>query len=258
MRRLRYLVTGTGRSGTVYLANLLTSASIPCGHEAIFTPGGLPEARARLEGRTPINVSDISLASCGDWLPSTAELAAESSYMAAPFLDDPLLAGTCIIHVVRHPLQVISSFVVGLGYFYEPYPTDFWQEFIYAYLPELRQDWHPLERAALYYVRWNRVIEERSHGKKRFFVRIEDGIPRLLRRLCLQPNQALLAARTINSRMDGKPRCSYDDLPAGVPRDELFKIADQYGYTLAPHHHPERRLWRNFRRMCRSVCSRVW
>ena len=44
MRRLQYAITGTGRSGTVYLANLLTSAALPCGHESIFTPWGYREA----------------------------------------------------------------------------------------------------------------------------------------------------------------------------------------------------------------------
>lgn len=254
MRRLQYLITGTGRSGTVYLANLLTSASLPCGHESIFTPWGYREARARLEGQAPVYVSAISREACGDWLPNPAELVADSSYMAAPFLDSDLLEGARIIHAVRHPLQVINSFVVGLGYFLEPYPTDIWHQFIYSHLPELQQHWHPLERAALYYVRWNRMIEQRARGQEPLFLRIEDGPSRLLRRLGVHGvDPRLLKARAVNSRMEGKGGYSYEDIPPGVARDELFEIADRYGYTLSPAHHPRRRLWRKVRRFCRSL-----
>ncbi len=139
MKKLHYLVTGTGRSGTVYLANVLTAAGIPCGHESIFTPGGIKEARARLKGTSPIEVSWISRESCGNWMPCPADLVAESSYLAAPYLRDRLLQGTRIIHAVRNPMQVINSFVVGLRYFREPFPTDIWHEFIWNHLPEMRR-----------------------------------------------------------------------------------------------------------------------
>src|SRR5438874_64358 len=112
MQKLLYVVTGTGRSGTVYLANLLTRSGIPCGHESIFTPGGLDEALARVEGRSPIHVSAISVEACGPWLPDALSLVADSSYMAAPFLDHAVLAYAHVLHVVRHPMDVINSFVV--------------------------------------------------------------------------------------------------------------------------------------------------
>ena len=35
-QKLDFLVTGTGRCGTVYMAELLTSLGIPCGHESLF------------------------------------------------------------------------------------------------------------------------------------------------------------------------------------------------------------------------------
>jgi hypothetical protein len=35
---MRYLVVGTGRCGTVYMAKLLSSVGVPCGHEATVTP----------------------------------------------------------------------------------------------------------------------------------------------------------------------------------------------------------------------------
>ena len=88
-----------------------------------------------------------------------------------------------VLHVVRHPMDVISSFVAGLDYFREWVPPDPWHRFIYTHVPELRLDYDPLERAALYYVRWNRMVEERSRGKRYTFCRLEDGPRELLPRL---------------------------------------------------------------------------
>ena len=72
MRTLRVVVTGTGRSGTGFAARWLTSAGIPCGHEAFFSHRGYDKALVRLDLKYP-------------------ELAAESSWMAAPYLDTPPL-----------------------------------------------------------------------------------------------------------------------------------------------------------------------
>src|SRR6516165_7960197 len=47
--KLQYLVVGTGRSGTVYLARLLTSIKIPCGHERVFNGEDIDAALAILE-----------------------------------------------------------------------------------------------------------------------------------------------------------------------------------------------------------------
>ena len=254
MKRLQYVVTGTGRSGTVYLANLLTASGIPCGHESIFTPWGLEEARARLGGRIPIDVSLISRQSCGAWQPNLADLVADSSYMAGPYLDDELLHDTRIIHAVRHPLAVINSFVVGLGYFLEPEATDGWHVFIFEHLPELGQHWHPLERAALYYVRWNQLIERRARRENYFFVRLEDGPSRLLRHLGARcPDPQLLQQRTVNSRMAGKERYTFADIPPGWPRDELAAMAERYGYDLSSEE-PRRPLWGKVRGLWKALC----
>lgn len=245
MMKLQYLVTGTGRCGTVYLANLLTKSGLPCGHESIFTPWGLDEAIARLDGRSPIQVSAISLASCGDWFPEAGAVVADSSYMAAPFLDHALLRDVRIIHVVRHPMDVINSFVVGLNYFQEWLPPDVWHQFIYTHAPELRLDYHPLDRAALYYIRWNRMIEKRSAGRAYFFCQVETITHRLfdyLGRSC--HDEKLLSARTINGRMDGKPEYHFEDIPSTALRRELRDLAERYGYPLPRVGSWRRPLWR--------------
>jgi LPS sulfotransferase NodH len=48
MAKLKFLVTGSGRSGTNYMSRFLTSVGIMCGHESIFTHDGITEAIYRL------------------------------------------------------------------------------------------------------------------------------------------------------------------------------------------------------------------
>ncbi|HEY7158931.1 MAG TPA: hypothetical protein VH575_33610 [Gemmataceae bacterium] len=245
MKKLQYIVTGTGRCGTVYLANLLTACGLPCGHESVFTPWGFEEALARLDGRSAIQVSAISLASCGDWFREAGEVIADSSYMAAPFLDHPILQDTRVIHVVRHPMDVINSFVIGLNYFQEWLPADVWHQFIYTHVPELRLDYHPLDRAALYYIHWNRTIETRAAGKPYFFCQVETITHDLfdyLNRRC--EDEKLLNARKINSRMDGKPEYLLEDIPSAALRRELRDLAERYGYPLPGGGSSRRQLWR--------------
>lgn len=194
---LKYLVVGTGRCGTVYMAKLLSSIGFPCGHEAIFTYEGIGEAERRLRGETPVRISLIShLATAGEgpWLPKgNSALVADSSYMAAPFLGHPLLENTTIIHLVRDPLKVINSFVVGLRYFrdsclHEKY-YDVYHRFIYRHVPDLTLPLAPEARAALYYLRWNEMIEKLARRHRYFFCRVEKDVPKLFRFLGVSPEK---------------------------------------------------------------------
>jgi hypothetical protein len=124
---LRAVVTGTGRCGTVYMARLLTTAGLPCGHESIFTPGGLEEAVWRLEGARPVANSNNMLTS-GEadqrWQGYEHGVRADASYMAAPYLACRAAIGDAqVVHLVRSPLQVITSFVHGKGYFRSSMPV---------------------------------------------------------------------------------------------------------------------------------------
>lgn len=174
---LKYIVTGTGRCGTLFMANLLTSMGHPCTHEAVFTTEGWEHAWNVINGFKPAINSRISR---GDNLSDyEMDSVAESSYMAAPFL---ARMSVKVIHVVRSPLKVISS-LVGDGFrqFSESWPTDFeddphhfdYERFIYENLPELAGESNQIDRACLFYVRWNEMIE--ASGRVDLFHRIEDG-----------------------------------------------------------------------------------
>src|SRR6516225_10533359 len=98
--KLSFLIVGTGRSGTVYLARLLTGVGIPCSHERVFNGNDIDDAIRALEAPGGKN------SECSRYfgLDEHTLPLAESSYMAVPFLLHPWLADAAIIHVVRDPL----------------------------------------------------------------------------------------------------------------------------------------------------------
>ncbi|NIQ15395.1 MAG: hypothetical protein GTO02_13665, partial [Candidatus Dadabacteria bacterium] len=175
---IKYIVTGTGRCGTMFMSKLLTSAGIDCGHEVIFTNEGLEAAKQNLF--------------------LNKETVAESSYMAAPYLNDPILSEATIIHLVRQPMKVINSFVVAYCYFLSgqasckknPYqwtyayppgadPEFKFMRFIYSHIPDLCKKMSPVERAALYYIKWNQLIEKGCVGRDFIIHPIESDISNL-------------------------------------------------------------------------------
>lgn len=189
--KLKYIVVGTGRCGTVYMAKLLTSVGIPCGHECIFDHEGIDTAKNRLLGNAPIQMSLISKLGHyqeemkGEkWLGDYKHVVAESSYMAAPFLQNECLKDAKIIHVIRDPVKVINSFVYGFQYFdfktlnkvsVKPY-----HKFIFNSIPELNNDkLDPISLCALYWVRWNQMIENLSKDKEYFLQPIEKPLDNL-------------------------------------------------------------------------------
>jgi hypothetical protein len=183
MVNLKYLITGTGRCGTVYLARFLTSLGIPCGHESIFDWQGCRGAEKRLLGEEKVELSFVSQASYNgkdfkdldDWI-DLNHIEAESSYMSAPFLGEDILRDIPVIHVVRNPIKVVNSFCNYIDYFKSGVGTNSYEQFIYRHIPELKEDMNQYDRACLYYVLWNEMIEKHDV----FFHRIEDDKRSLL------------------------------------------------------------------------------
>lgn len=181
MIKMDYLITGTGRCGTMFMANFFTSVGLPCSHESVFTPNGLGWARAVMEGKIPRENSRISEGKRCVAPHAGDPFVAESSYMAAPFLGK---VDAKIVHVVRNPLGVVGS-LLGQGFnrFSGSSPEDLedghisYERFMYDNVPELRREMPQLDRGCLYYVRWNEMIE--NSGKVSLFHRIEDGTRRL-------------------------------------------------------------------------------
>ncbi len=225
LKELKYIVTGTGRCGTVYMAKLLSSIGIPCTHEGIFQQDGLVAAQKRMQ--EPLEVSKIAKMT-REWL-TDEEVVAESSYMAAPFLDQ---LDATIIHVVRHPMKVINSFVAGLEYFNDwcLEKPDFaeYHRFIYNEIHELYQDMSSLERCIIYWTKWNQLITQKSKNKRYFLYRIEQSPIKLFDFLGIKPKDYYKNTK-VNEKLGLKNKyTNFNQLPEGNIKQELLKLYHYY------------------------------
>lgn len=234
--RLRYLITGTGRSGTVFMARLLTSVGIPCSHEAIFDYRGFRLAMQRLGGEAPMELSWVSRSryesgkstETAPWLTDLSAIEAESSYMVAPFLGEEALRDIPVIHVVRDPLKVVQSFCNYIQYFASVEPKDSYEHFIFTHLPELKHEMPQYDRACLYWVRWNQMVESRNPA---YFHRIEDdpkGVLGFLGKEGPHFNDA-----TVNSfKRPVSERFTLDTIKSKNIYEEFVALGKKYGYPM--------------------------
>jgi hypothetical protein len=139
----RAVITGTGRSGTGYMARLVTEATghATCGHEGWF---------AELGDRTP-------------------GLDVDSSWLALPDIEAGTWAGP-VVHVVRHPVACVASllrtefFGMHVG---TPYPA-----FALAHCPQAADALaiSPVAAAVEFWAHWN----ARCAAAADLTVRLED------------------------------------------------------------------------------------
>lgn len=225
---LRVIVTGCGRSGTNYMAEVLNAAGLRCGHERAFTVLG-PRV--------------------------TQDLDAESSWYAAPYLGH-VNENTKVLHLVRHPSRVVKSFFrIGLC------ATDPWHHFSFgrpAFMVALkfnvrlhryRQRWKSVmahrsllwehttcmkepaevDRLWAYWWQWNALVEEKAtQGRHPYLrVRLEDlaaSLPRISEFLELS---AELAPQPPANQKTGYRMRPMDWTP--MP-EEARSLARRYGY----------------------------
>jgi hypothetical protein len=153
--------------------------------------------------------------------------------MAAPFLRE--FGDSEVIHAVRNPLRVVSSFV-GLSYFSKPYPVsvdhepdqDKYEGFIYSWLPELTEEMPQLDRACLYWTAWNEMIE--ASGRVSFRQRIEDPKDALSEFIGKQGTYSNEKCNSLN-RSDFNWSLNQIDNPS--IRTRLKDLAKKYGYVIS-------------------------
>jgi len=228
--KLDYLITGTGRCGTVYLAHVLTSVGMPCGHESVFGHHGLERALKVMSGEKGAGNSGISR---GSGLRSKPrDFVAESSYLSAPFIDHESLKDTKVIHIVRNPIRVIPSFVWGFSYFGGTTGTVY-ENFIYRTYPELAsKELTPIDRASMYYILWNRMIRDKRPDS--FLHKVEDPILPLLDYLgCPDKIDEVCSKKNLNARKRGMAGFNLERISSSYVRDELTKISEEYGYPIS-------------------------
>ena len=150
----RLIVTGTGRCGTGYAAHWLSSAGLQTGHEALFMFRGIDAAMKRAA--------------------MFRQFKADSSWMAAPYLDHPFLESVPVVHQMRSPKQVIESWVRKSTAEHTP---RYWQ-FVTAHAPEVGEQEREIDQFAARYVLWTEMIEAKLKERPLdsvYLWRIEEG-----------------------------------------------------------------------------------
>jgi len=237
------IVTGTGRSGTNFIARYLTSLGKMCGHESIFGPEGIEDAIEKIKGTKKIQTSKVSqnntlrdeignikVSQIDEWFAPERQ-SGDSSYMAAPFLDHDLFKECKIVHIYRDPIKVVSSTVIDAEFFSDPEQLPYYN-FVRRHLPEIDEYQNILDKAMCYYLGWNNMIEMKCKNKSFIRLRIEDQLPILLDFLLLEDNDASHKDKTTNSWHKRKKDISFWDLPSGKLRDNFAKFMTDRGYKI--------------------------
>jgi len=238
MKRLAVLATSTARSGSVYMARLLTSLGLTCGHEAVFGCRGLAYAvhvlRTGELGTSFVSTYDV----LGNqvqppWFDRNA-LSAESSHMAAPFIDAPCLDGAAVVHVVRNPLAVVSSLVHDMRFFCDE--TGYFEEFrkfVCSHMPDVMHLPTEIERACMYWIQWNEMIARKAAGKPYLVFKVEsklsDELLEFLKIPASMKNVAYSNDKT-NSWKLRQDDLALADIPEGEVKDRLIILAERLGY----------------------------
>lgn len=211
-RKPALLVTGTGRCGTGFASQFLTSAGLRTGHESFFMYRGYEAAVKRIA--------------------MFHAFRADASWMAAPYLDQEILGDVPLVHITRHPKKVIASWIRK-----HPHSTPRYWKFFLSHCPEVEQIERVVDQFAARYVLWNELIESKRNGHDYYRWRVEDGEDGLLAWLAdrelIDPSQIdtrmLYPNRSYNSKA-GEPKEIALDEVSEPWRTRLAEMAERYGY----------------------------
>jgi len=214
----RLLVTGIGRSGTGYMAKLLTDAGIPCGHEAIYDSG---------THEPP------------DW----GDAVAESSWFSAPMLNS-VRRGTFVLHVVRHPMNWLASwaFTVWRPERRSAAPT----QYISRHLGEdwcARAEADPIDAAMALWVAWNRMIEADPCPTLRMKVdhmdHQEERLEAAFRHMGVQTNELRKLLRKVPRNVNSRPHegLTWKQVKDKPSAARFRAKAERYGYEIGITEH---------------------
>lgn len=197
----KFVVIGTGRSGTAYIASLLTAGGIRTGHEGWWNPIG--RRMMLLQG--------------------------DASWCATFELDD--YSGR-VFHQIRDPLLTMRSVAAV-----EVAPhrrSNAWFKYRTQYVDYTG---NPIVDALLTVDRWLLQAERISE----WTWRLEDVNPDLVveigRRVGIRVNRARVEAAFPSAQRNEKSErkllhydFGWDDLPAGQEKERVIEIARRYGY----------------------------
>lgn len=199
--KLKFIVSGTPRSGTGFMSQLLTSGGVNCGHEMFF---GMP--------------------GCGFFI---NDAIAESSWLSAPFLEREKEKGTKIIHITRDPLKAISS-MMNLEFLHNP-PMNIYSIYSIQHTPGIMQV-EGFDRYAFFYIFWNSMVSKYADHTFKLEDLVKDPKP-LFKALGVKTGRKKLLTEKYNSR--GKIKyLKMKDVKKFIYADLLKDYAKSLGYNL--------------------------
>lgn len=245
MENLKFIVTGTGRCGTVHMAKFLTSIGVPCTHEGTFNFEKDKEILSRVVDPKKRVLSKCSVngfikKETKNWVDPQITVA-DSSYLAVPYLSHPLVCEIPVLHVVRNPIKVISSFVQDFEYFSHCFPNEsneydaeIYEPIIWNILPELSKITTQLERACWYYYRWNQIIEDNCKFRKYLRINIETfDKEEVCDFVGGDRNLIVNSFNEADSNTNKKnPDINVSSVPNGFFKNLLLKKSSDYGYHM--------------------------
>ena len=197
-----WLITGTGRCGTGYVAMVLQSAGVNCGHEAVFNHAGLEHAKSHID-----------------------QFEADASWLAAPYLEEPIFKHVKIVHLIRHPKRVIDSLVRMAFWTHDNYAG--YRLFARNHCPEVDEWERPEDKAAAFYFAWRFKIT--SHAD--ITHHIEDDVRGLLDKMGVDyAGKPLFSDKKYNTRGISPTDVHTSDLAPELA-DKMRAITEQYHYA---------------------------
>jgi hypothetical protein len=241
---LELIVTGTARSGTLYMARVLTSLGLPCGHESVFNYE-TKESILRFRDASKRTLSTISIfdeisrienvpiplisepdskLEQGKWIDPTV-IVADSSYMAMPYLNYKEIKKVPVIHVIRNPLAVISSMVLDFKYFTDEPDEKVkpFQTWIYKQIPKIQSYNNPIDRACFYYIEWNLQIEEKCRNRPYIKIGIQEELKKNFFDFLGIPPTQISIGRKVNSLNLRNFTYQITDIPSDELRNDMHK-----------------------------------
>jgi len=233
----RFVITGCGRSGTTYMARIMSEIGCFCVHEKYFL-GIRRHGKIIIPENFPLSFKFNKIT----WkMPPYGEAAWE----AVPFLKY-LPRGTVIFHLVRNPIKFIRSRKKkGLDHIFS---------FMDKYCPINIPDSHNLTFSELsnekqvnyiseHWIRWNKEVAKFEHIKKYKYYRIKiedinvNLLERMLRSINFKYNQEKIISsynsipRNIHSRGKTDENITLNNIQSSI-REKVIELALEYGYEL--------------------------
>jgi hypothetical protein len=200
------LITGCQRSGTAYTSALFTASGHWCSHERFYNE----------HAQYPLRPETI-----------------ESSHAAAPFLAD-IPEDTLVVHLVRHPLAVVSSLLANRK-FSGKKPASV--KFARKHAPQiLNESDNELQAVMRYWVEWNALVdpvtsvtwrlETFTPGEVMFALDVTGrtwNVGNVRKAFAIVPESVNASTRDIK-------QLTWDDIPTGALGSQLRTAARRYGY----------------------------